>query len=253
MGKRDLRIYALLDTLKDSPVLTIRELADKFQVSEMTVRRDLDFLKENHLFYDQVPSGPASQENEEYLYSSEQIRNYESKEKIAQFAAEMIEEGDILILDSGTTTGVLSKYIPASLDLTVLCYNYHILSQLYSRDNLSLIFAGGYFHKKDLMFESAEGISLIKRTRASKMFVSASGIHEKLGMTCANNYEVVTKRAALESSLTKILVADSSKFGLVRPGYFARLEEIDEIITDEGLSGEWRDLIFARGIPLHLV
>ena len=253
MGKRDLRIYALLDTLRDSPVLTIKELADKFQVSEMTVRRDLDFLKENHLFYDQAPPGQALPENEEYLYSSEQIRNYESKEKIAQFAADMIGEGDILILDSGTTTGVLSKYIPASLNLTVLCYNYHILSQLYSRDNLSLIFAGGYFHKKDLMFESAEGISLIKRTRANKMFVSASGIHEKLGMTCANNYEVVTKRAALESSLTKILVADSSKFGLVRPGYFARLEEIDEIVTDEGLSGEWRDLISVWGIPLHLV
>lgn len=253
MGKRDLRIYALLDTLRDSPVLTIKELADRFQVSEMTVRRDLDFLKENHLFYGQSPSGQSALENEEYLYSSEQIRNYENKEKIARFAANMISEGDILILDSGTTTGVLSKYIPTSLDLTVLCYNYHILSQLYSRDNLSLIFAGGYFHKKDLMFESAEGISLIKRIRANKMFVSASGVHEKLGMTCANNYEVVTKRAALESSLTKILVADSSKFGLVRPGYFARLEEIDVVITDEGLSAEWRDLIAARGIALQLV
>lgn len=253
MGKRDLRIYALLDTLRDSPVLTIKELADRFQVSEMTVRRDLDFLKENHLFYGQPPSGQSAPENEEYLYSSEQIRNYENKEKIARFAANMISEGDILILDSGTTTGVLSKYIPTSLDLTVLCYNYHILSQLYSRDNLSLIFAGGYFHKKDLMFESAEGISLIKRIRANKMFVSASGVHEKLGMTCANNYEVVTKRAALESSLTKILVADSSKFGLVRPGYFARLEEIDVVITDEGLSAEWRDLIAARGIALQLV
>lgn len=253
MGKRDLRIYALLDTLRDSPVLTIKELANKFRVSEMTVRRDLDFLKENHLFYGQTPAGQAAPENEEYLYSSEQIRNYENKEKIARFAANMIGEGDILILDSGTTTGVLSKYIPASLDLTVLCYNYQILSQLYSRDNLSLIFAGGYFHKKDLMFESAEGISLIKRIRANKMFVSASGIHEKLGMTCANNYEVVTKRAALESSLTKILLADSSKFGLVRPGYFARLEEIDVVITDEGLTAEWKDLITARGIPLHLV
>ena len=69
------------------------------------------------------------------------------------------------------------------------------------------------------MFESVEGIGLYGRTRASKMFVSASGVHEKLGMTCAHNYEVVTKKAALESSLQKILVADSSKFGQVRPGY----------------------------------
>ena len=50
MGKRDLRIYALLDTLKESPVLSIKELADRFQVSEMTIRRDIDYLKENRLF-----------------------------------------------------------------------------------------------------------------------------------------------------------------------------------------------------------
>lgn len=253
MGNRDLRIYTLLDTLKETPMLTMKELADRFQVSEMTIRRDLDFLKKNNLFYEQSGTMAALLENEEYLYSSEQIRNYDNKEKISRFAAHLIEDGDLLILDSGTTTGVMSKFIPDNLKLTVLCYNYHILSQLYNRDNLSLIFAGGYFHKRDLMFESEEGIHLIKRTRASKMFVSASGIHETLGMTCANNYEVVTKRAAIESSLQKILVADSSKFGLVRPGYFARIEEINEIVTDVGLSSEWKEFLSDKGILLHLV
>ena len=130
MGKRDLRIYALLDTLKESPVLSIKELADRFQVSEMTIRRDIDYLKENRLFYENQASEPAARDHDEYLYSSEQIRNYDKKDRIARFAAGMIEEGDILILDSGTTTGVLSKYIPEHMQLTVLCYNYHILSQL---------------------------------------------------------------------------------------------------------------------------
>lgn len=253
MGKRDLRIYALLDTLKESPVLSIKELADRFQVSEMTIRRDIDYLKENRLFYENQASEPAARDHDEYLYSSEQIRNYDKKDRIARFAAGMIEEGDILILDSGTTTGVLSKYIPEQMQLTVLCYNYHILSQLQGNEKLSLIFAGGYFHRNDLMFESVEGIGLIRRTRASKMFVSASGVHEKLGMTCAHNYEVVTKKAALESSLQKILVTDSSKFGQVKPGYFAELEEIDEIVTDDGLSQEWQELIAEKDIPLHLV
>ena len=67
MGKRDLRIYALLDTLKESPVLSIKELADRFQVSEMTIRRDIDYLKENRLFYENQASEPAARENEEYL------------------------------------------------------------------------------------------------------------------------------------------------------------------------------------------
>lgn len=67
MGKRDLRIYALLDTLKESPVLSIKELADRFQVSEMTIRRDIDYLKENRLFYENQASEPAAREHDEYL------------------------------------------------------------------------------------------------------------------------------------------------------------------------------------------
>lgn len=244
MGKRDLRIYAMMDALRTSPVLTIRELAERFEVSEMTIRRDLDYLKENGLFYEQ---------NQEYIYSEEQIKHLEKKRRIAQFAADQIEADDILILDSGTTTGELSKYIPEDMDLTILCYNFHILFQLHKQDNLSLIFAGGHYHKRDLMFESKEGVDLIKRTRASKMFVSASGIHEKLGITCAYPYETATKRAAIESALKKILVADSSKFGQVRPGYFAQLSEMDMIITDTELGAEWQELITGMGIELHLV
>lgn len=250
MGKKDLRIYALMDLLRTAPILSIKELADRFQVSEMTIRRDLDYLKENRLLYEQSTS--KNQESE-YIYSAEQIKHLDKKDRIARFAAGLIEADDILILDSGTTTGELSKYIPDDQQLTVLCYNFHILSQLYKKENLSLIFAGGYFHKRDLMFESKEGVSLIKNTRASKMFVSASGIHEKLGITCAYPYETVTKQAAISSALKKILIADSSKFGQVRPGYFAQLDEMDMIITDDELSEEWKELIALQGIPLHLV
>ena len=67
MGKRDLRIYALLDTLKESPVLSIKELADRFQVSEMTIRRDIDYLKENRLFYENQASEPAARDHDAYV------------------------------------------------------------------------------------------------------------------------------------------------------------------------------------------
>ena len=250
MGKKDLRMYALLEVLRTSPVLSIRELAERFEVSEMTIRRDLDYLKENQLLYEPNQSRyPA----DEYIYSEEQIKHLDKKRRIARYAAGLIRPEDILILDSGTTTGELSRHIPEGFPLTILCYNFHILSQLYKQDNLSIIFAGGHYHKRDLMFESEEGVTLIQRTRASKMFVSASGIHEKLGLTCAYPYETATKRAAIGSALTKILVADSSKFGEVRPGYFAQLAELDEIITDTDLTKEWREQIASQGIVLHLV
>lgn len=250
MGKKDLRIYALMDALRTSPVLTIKELAERFGVSEMTIRRDIDYLKDNGLLYEQTQT--KSRETE-YIYPEEQIKHLDKKRQIAQFAARLIEAEDILMLDSGTTTGELSKYIPEDIPLTVLCYNFHILSQLCRLENLSLIFAGGHYHRQDLMFESKEGVELIKQTRASKMFVSASGVHEKLGITCAYPYQTAAKRAAIDSALKKILLADSSKFGQVRARYFAQLAEMDMVITDADLSHEWRERIVGQGIELQLV
>lgn len=239
----------MLEILRKSPVLSMKELAERFDVSEMTIRRDLEYLKENNLLYEQNQTRNPG----DYIYSEEQIKHLEKKRRIAEFAATMIEPEDILILDSGTTTGELSRYMPEDFPLTVLCYNFHILSQLYKQDNLSIIVAGGYYHRRDLMFECKEAVDLIKRLRASKMFVSASGIHEKLGLTCAYPHETSTKRASIDSALKKILIADSSKFGQVRPGYFAQLSEMNEIITDTDLTKEWQEQIAMQGIVLHLV
>ena len=83
--------------------------------------------------------------------------------------------------------------------------------------------------------------------------MGASGIHEALGLTCAHNYEVLTKKAAMNSSLTTILLADSSKFGLVRSAYVALLNSVDAIITDAGITEEWKNLIKNIGIKLYIV
>ena len=103
------------------------------------------------------------------------------------------------------------------------------------------------------MFESSEGINIIKEHRATKYFFSASGIHEHLGMTCSYAFEVLTKRAGLASSVCKILLADSSKFGIITTSYFAKLNEADIIITDTGISGEWKKTIEDMGIELYIV
>ena len=74
-----------------------------------------------------------------------------------------------------------------------------------------------------------------------------------MGLTCSNQYEVTTKSTALHSSRTKILLADSSKFGVVRSSLFAPLEEMDMIISDTGLSSDWRQYLEEKNIPLELV
>ena len=104
-----------------------------------------------------------------------------------------------------------------------------------------------------MSFSSTEGLQTIGQFRASKFFVSASGIHEKLGLTCGYRSELANKQCAIRSSLNIILLADSSKFGLVRSAYFGELDEIDSIVTDSNISEEWRELIKSKGIKLYIV
>lgn len=256
MNKKERRLNEMLGLLKEQPNLSIKTLANILKVSEMTIRRDLSYMKENQLLGASMEhpflSSISNIENE-YSLSVERTKFYEEKNRIGKFAATLIDYGDVLFLDNGTTTGEMSKYIPEGMNLTVFCYNFFILNQLESKKDISIIFPGGYYHRADQMFECAEANNLIKSHRANKLFLGASGVHEKLGITCAHNYEVLTKRAVLSSSLTKILLADSSKFGLIRTAFFATLAEIDVLITDEGISEEWIGIINNAGIKLYIV
>lgn len=247
MNKKERRLNELLGLLNEQPNLSVKNLASILNVSEMTIRRDLSCIKSNNRL-DNI-----NNIEHEYKLSEERAKYSAEKIRIGKFAVSLISPGDILIIDNGTTTGEMSKYIPENMGLTILCYNYYILSQLVQKNDVSIIFPGGYYHPKDQMFESPEANNLIKSHRATKLFLSASGVHEKLGITCAHNYEVLTKRAVISSSLTKILLVDSSKLGLIRTAFFASMSEIDIIITDSGISEEWIHLIEDAGIELHIV
>lgn len=255
MNKKEARRVKMLNILKETPDISFDGLANLLNVSEMTIRRDTSYLKEQGFLDDfsRVINQEKGKKTIEYIFSNEKILNFEKKEKIAKYAISLIEEQDIIILDSGTTTSLAAAYLPSNIKLTILCYNFQILSHIYDKENLTVIFAGGHLHRKCQIFECSESVKLINRTRANKLFLSVSGIHQSLGLTCSNEYEVKTKEAAMNSSLERILLADSSKFGRVRPGYFAKIDELDMIISDKDLSQEWKDYIRMKKISLILV
>lgn len=254
MKKKDKRISEIIKILRDTPDISISSLSENFSVSEMTIRRDLKNLEEQKLL--SVSRKLYSEENEEknnYTLSTEISRHSVEKDRIGRFAATLIEPNDILILDAGSTTVCLSKHVPKTFPITIICNNLLILENIHNFINISIIFSGGYFHHKDDLFESTEGISLIKKHRAKKIFLSASGVHEKLGMTCGHSYEVLSKQAMIKSSYYKILLVDSSKFDIINSAFFAPWEEMDMIITDTGIPKKWINIIREQGIKLHIV
>lgn len=257
MKKKALRANMILKILMNKNGATLKELANILGVSEMTVRRDIDTLCEKDLvtlingvaIYNHIRA--SSVLNKEYHIDTERESHPEEKRRIGLKAASLLERDDIIIIDTGTTTEFLAKSIPSNLNLTVVCYNLNILMHIKDKTN-KIIMAGGHYHENTQMFQSPEGTSLIARTCVNKAFLSAAGVSSKMIVTCIDQYETNTKRAAIESAEKKILLMDSSKFDKICPVSFANLEEFDIIVTDSNISPEWIKFIKDLEIELHL-
>ncbi|MEW5814533.1 MAG: DeoR/GlpR family DNA-binding transcription regulator [Spirochaetota bacterium] len=264
MEARRERLNKIMHTVRIYGTATVRELSEKLKVSHMTIRRDLNLLvQENVLRFIHGGvaigavnrgSGLKAKENEpHYSLRDEESVMIDEKKRIARFAASLIEAGDIIIVDGGSTTGFMSDFISDDISLTVICYALNILTGIRNKKNCKIIFPGGYFHEDTLVFESPESIEFIKRQRANKAFISARAVNATLGVTTGLPYEVAIKKAVLGSSLIKILLVDSSKFGRVRATYFADLKDFDVIITDTGIPDEYMRVIQDLGIAINII
>ena len=258
MAKKNDRLKELTRLLEINSVLTVNELSRLLEVSHMTVRRDLKDLEARNvvtLIHGGAALSPCYQHIEpsgEYELPTAKTAHIHEKMRIGCKAATLPARGDTIILDTGSTTECIAKSLHTGSDLTVICFALNILMQVYRRGGFRLVFAGGYFHENTLMFESSESLEMIRRNRAAYSFVSASGIDAKLGITCATRYETATKQAVLASSKTRVLVADSFKFGKVGPACFADFDDFDMVITDEGIPNKYRELFEEKSIELVL-
>jgi DeoR family deoxyribose operon repressor len=259
MSKKLERAGRLVSILQDRHGASIRELAQDLEVSEMTIRRDLARLRLDNVVslvhgaaIFKSPSGGEPREGDYHLSLEQTVKNQE-KERIGREAARMVEPGDTIIIDIGTTTELMAKYIPPVYPVTILCFTMNALLELHKKKVENLIMGGGYYHPNTQLFESEETIALIQRTRAAKYFLSAAGVSRELGLTCANQYEVHIKQSCIASSSKKILLADSGKFDQIRPAYFASLDAVDTVITDQGINPDWVHLMQDMSIRVIVV
>lgn len=244
MKKHKSRLMRILDILSRESGASVNRLSGELEVSHMTVRRDLDRLEEDGLierFHGSVVlRGPVEGSWRRYALSEASTRRHDEKLRIGTAAAALLQDGDVINIDTGSTTEQLARSLPTELSFTIICYTLNILLEVSRRDNCRIVFGGGYYHQNTMMFESDEGLELIRKNRATRAFLSASGIDSRLGVTCANPYERDTKKAAMESSGMRILLADSGKFSIVGGVWFADVSDFDMIITDKDLSFEKR-------------
>ena len=257
--KQKQREASIMDILRVRNFSKIAELSEQLGISQMTVRRTLLKLEERRmirLVHGGVvlePAGSVTEKMVSYSLVEEGVLQRDEKMRIGLKAASLIEPNDIIVIDSGTTTEYLAKFIPDDTSITILCYTLNVLFEVYKRKNCKIIFAGGSYHDNTMMFESAEALSQIKNLRATKAFMGATGVSSELGLTCSNSYEPEVKRAVINSSQTKIFLVDSSKFDRICPYYFSGIEEIDTLITDSGIPPAYEKKLTDMGKKLFIV
>lgn len=144
---KERRIAQELELLKQYQRVSVKDLAATLEVSEMTIRRDLDLLRKNHVLERSYGYATLAKGGDGYAYDGEvydlrlaRIQNLSEKDRIAKYAATLIEPGDWIFLDNGTTVGRITSYLPTDFEFTVLCYNFTILAELLKRPNIKIIF-----------------------------------------------------------------------------------------------------------------
>ena len=258
LSRQEKRLNRIIKMLHLSNPTTVNNLSSIMDVSHMTIRRDLELLKERKLvdiFHGGVILNNEKKRAKQHPYSLSFANKQMNPEKklIAVKASSYIKSNNVIILDTGSTMEYFARALPDCFPFTVICFTLNSLVHVSKMDQAEIIFPGGYFHENTLMFESKEGIELIKENPADTAFISASGISMEAGVSCSNDYEFATKTEMIKSADKKILLVDSSKFNKVKSTPFAELTDFDVIISDKGIPEEYRDYCNTQNIELILV
>jgi len=228
----------IVELIESGKLVKVKSLSDKFKVSTSTIRRDLDKLEKSGEI--QRIHGGALAKGGTKLEPSfvEKEKEYpQVKESIAQKAAGLINDGDTIILDAGTTTTQLAKLLDSHKDLTIVTNAINIALELAQGPNQVLL-TGGYLKKHTLAMVGPIADINLKKFHANKVFLGANGIDLRAGVTTPDLVEANSKKIMIQMAKEVIVLADHSKFEETAFIKIADLESVDKIITDNALDNE---------------
>ena len=219
--------------------VTVIELSRLTDVSEMTIRRDLEALEREELLK-RTRGGAVSVISLSYEppYILRKDSHTSAKTRIARRAAEVLNEGETVILDVGTTAVEVARALKGRVNLTVLTSNLWAAAILADEPGIVLMLTGGKTRARERSLVGNLATRAFSELVFDVFIMGVAGIHPEFGITDYNMEEALVKRAALGASRRHIIVADSSKIGKVAFAKLCGLEQIDMIITDDDAPDE---------------
>ncbi len=232
--------------------MSVVELSQHFGVSAMTIRRDLDLLEARGLVLRVHGGARAPEAPKASTEDMRGARNVGEKEAIGAAAAALVEDGQTLFIDAGTTTIELARRLRERQGLTVITNSVRVLGALADCPAINLIGLGGSVYGGAWSFVGPLAEAALRRFNAGVAFMGITSLSLQEGLSEINYFEAAIKSTMIQRAQRVILLADHTKFEKVSPVSVAPLSEIDTIITDGQLSADLIAAYRKAGVEIML-
>jgi DeoR/GlpR family transcriptional regulator of sugar metabolism len=239
----------ILRVLKDTGQVIAKSVAKELQLSEDTIRRDLREL---------AAEGQLQRVHGGALPSSPAVANFAGREQLApqakvalgRAAAAMIREGQVVILDGGTTTLQIAKHLAPNLKATVVTHSPTIAVALVDHPGVEVILIGGRLFKHSVVTVGAAAMEAIARIRADVYFMGVTGVHPQAGLSTGDLEEAHMKRALSASAAETFVLASAEKLNAASPYVIGPLTEVDGLIVDASTPADVLETFTKAGVTV---
>jgi len=244
----------ILSRLKKEGKVSVVDLCRELDVSSVTIRKDLKLLEDKSLLFRTHGGGTSINPYtvDRPVNEKEKI-HAEEKHRIGMVAAALIEPNDCVIIASGTSVLSLARCIKPEGTVTVITAALNVATELNVHPGIEVLLLGGILRKSS---SSATGIyaeKVLDDFSCSKLFLGVDGIDMEFDLSTTNVMEAQLNRKMIAASQKTIVLADSSKFGKRGFGRICGLEDVEQVITDAGISEHTVEMLKGMGIEVTIV
>lgn len=248
------RRRAILEILQRDGRVLVMDLAREFKTSQVTIRKDLESLHAHGLIHRTHGGALPAREGalEDPTLREKEKLHHKEKLRIAATAAAMVQEGQVVILDSGTTTTEIARALRKFRSLTIVTNAVNIAAEL-SGTAVEVILTGGTLRKNSFSLVGPIAEETLHRLNADLLFLGVDGFDVHYGLSTPNLLEAKVNRVMVEIAKRKVAVCDASKFGRRSLSLIAPTAALDEVITDRGTPKADVRSLKKAGIAVTLV
>jgi len=248
------RRQELLQQIKENGVVKTSDLSRDYNVSQMTIRNDLNALaQQGHL--EKIHGGAMAQRwlSKEPSYSEKALLHPQKKQKIGSEAAQMVEDGMAVFIGNGSTTMEIIRHLPRDRHFRIFTNSLNHALEMTAYENAEVFVIGGFLRGSSLAMVGRLAHQALKGIYFDIAFLGVNGLSIEHGLTIPSLEETETATEVIRHSQRTIIVADHTKFGVVTHGKIADVSEVDVLITDKKPELSYRQGLSTSGVELRTV